>query len=121
MAKGPGSVPDWRDVRSCGPHSVARNKNSVLDIYLLKYFIMRNIYEYRKCIGKYFLSFLKIYILAMPPSMWDLSFPARDEPEHPTVETWRLNRGPPGKSGKVIFKRDNSTCFHYVCVMLYDS
>ena len=52
---------------------------------------MRNIYEYRKCIGKYFLSFLKIYILAMPHSMWDLSFPARDEPEHPTVETWRLN------------------------------
>ena len=27
----------------------------------------------------------------MPHSMWDLSFPARDEPERPAVETWRLN------------------------------
>ena len=32
-----------------------------------------------------------------------------------------LTTGPPGKSGKVISKRDNSTCFPYVCVMLYNS
>ena len=27
----------------------------------------------------------------MRHSMWDLSFPARDEPEPPAVETWSLN------------------------------
>ena len=35
--------------------------------------------------------FFKKYILAMPHSIWDLSFPTRDEPEPPAVETWSLN------------------------------
>lgn len=38
----------------------------------------------------------------MPHSMGDLSFPIRDEPEPPAVETWGLTIGPPEKS-QVMF------------------
>ena len=53
-AKGPSSVPDWRCeipwAARCG-----QKQNSLLGMYLLKCFIMRNIYEYRKYTNTYFL------------------------------------------------------------------